>query len=206
MSVARRGYLLCPALVTGASVLPGAAAAHNPLPGLDGFYAGLWHPLSTPDQALVLVALALLLGSFALARLMPAFLGLAFGLLIGMSLGPVAVDVPLWLLALACGAASWAALLPGRGRGLAAGFAALAGIGLGLASVPEAGPSTDRMITMAGSFAGVMLATFYLSGGIDLLRDRVRLAWLPIALRVVAAWVAALSVLMLAFALSGTAA
>lgn len=182
---------------------PGPALAHSPMPGIEGFYLGLRHPLSTPDQALALIACGLLLGSFALRRMTPGFVGLAGGLLAGFVLGQGGGDPAPWLYGLAAGAAVWAALLPGRGRVAACALAVLAGALLGWASVPEDGPVRDRVITMLGSFLSVSLLTLYLAGSVDMLRERFDAPWLGIALRVVAASVAAVAILMLALVLAG---
>lgn len=182
---------------------PTVAAAHNPLPGLEGFYVGLLHPLSTPDQALALVAMALVLGSFAMPTLLPAFGALVLGLLAGLIWGQRDIDDVQWLVGLAAIAAVWAALFPGRGRLAVAVLTAIAGIGLGLASVPAAGPPLDRGVTMAGSFFGAFLATLYLAGLLEYLRNRYQVPWLNIGLRVVAAWIGAIAIIMLASMATG---
>lgn len=196
----RRWVPLAAALLVG---FPGPALAHSPMPGIEGFYLGLRHPLSTPDQALALIACGLLLGSFALRRMTPGFVGLAGGLLAGFVLGQGGGDPAPWLYGFAAGAAVWAALLPGRGRAAACALAVLAGALLGWASVPEDGPVRDRVITMLGSFLSVSLLTLYLAGSVDMLRERFDAPWLGIALRVVAASVAAVAILMLALVLAG---
>jgi hydrogenase/urease accessory protein HupE len=178
----------------------GPAAAHSPAPGVEGFYAGLRHPLTTPDQALVLLATGLLLGGFALPRLVPAFVALAAGLAVGLALGHLAPAAPAWLYALAVATGAAAALLPGRGLGAAVALAGVCGLALGWASVPEPGPSFDRAVTMTGSFAGALLLTLYLAGGIDLLRERLDRPAIRIAFRVAAAWITAIANLMLALA------
>lgn len=190
-----KGILLCGALVT----LPSAVVAHTPLPGLEGVYVGLMHPLSTPDQALVLVATALLLGTFALPSLPLAFGTLILGLVGGLLMGPQGTVNSQWLFAWASFAAAWAALFPGRGLVALGGLTAVSGFGLGWASVPDAGPSLDRIVTMTGSFLGAALAIFYLSGAVEFFLERVQAPWLKLGLRVVAAWVSAVAIMMFAF-------
>ncbi|MEM6578029.1 MAG: hypothetical protein AAF678_06015 [Pseudomonadota bacterium] len=192
------GGVVCAVL----AVLPGVAAAHNPLPGLEGFYVGLVHPLSTPDQALLLVGTALAFGSFSMPSLLPAFGALLLGLLAGLVWGQSDIESAQWLLVLAICAAVWAALLPGRGHRLLVGLAVLSGFGLGWASVPDAGATSDRAFTMSGSFFGAGLAILYLTGGVEVLRDRIKAHWLDISLRVIAAWVAAIAVIMLALSVA----
>jgi hypothetical protein len=49
--------------VLGSACSPDIAFAHGrPVPGLEGVYLGMAHPLSTPPQLLALLALGLLLG------------------------------------------------------------------------------------------------------------------------------------------------
>ncbi|MEE4120294.1 MAG: hypothetical protein V2I65_14915 [Paracoccaceae bacterium] len=195
---ARRAPAAALALCAGAS----PAAAHSPLPGIEGFYAGLLHPLSTPDQALALLATGLLLGGFAMQRLAVAFGAAAIGLATGLALGTPTGDPAPWLFGLAALAAALAALVPGRALPLAALLSLGAGVLLGWASLPDAGPPRDRAFTMAGSVTGAALGLLYLAGGLDLLRDRLRAPWLAVALRVLAAWIAAIALLMLALRLA----
>lgn len=182
---------------------PDRATAHNPLPGLEGFYVGLLHPLSTPEQALALIATALVLGSFAMPSLLPSFAALILGVLAGMILGQRGIDSTVWLLGLATGSAVWAALFPSRGLKAAVILTIGTGLGIGVASVPEAGPPLDRGVTMAGSFFGALLATLYLTGVQEYLRNRFHFPWLIIGFRVLAAWVAAISIILLAFIAAG---
>jgi hydrogenase/urease accessory protein HupE len=190
---------LAVAVLCGAAA--GPAAAHAPLPGLEGVYAGLMHPLTRPDQILVLLAAALFLGGFALGRLAPAFGALAAGLAGGIAIGQAGDEPTPWLFALAALTATVAALAPGRWHPATPVVTAVAGLALGWASVPGPGPPQDRIVTMAGSGAGAGLIVLYATAAIELLRARIRAAWLPIALRVAAAWVAAISLMMLALAL-----
>jgi len=193
------------ALVLGSLlVLPSRGAAHSPQPGLEGFYVGLLHPLSAPDQVLALVATALLFGSFAMSSLLPAFAALALGHLAGLVWGHRGDEGAQTLLGLAVCAAVWAALFPGRGLILLGAVALTGGFALGWASVPDAGPVMDRTTTMSGSFFGAGLAVFYLTGAVEWLRDRIATPWLDIGFRVLAAWVAAIAIILLALTAAGT--
>jgi hydrogenase/urease accessory protein HupE len=176
----------------------GPAAAHSPVPGIEGFYAGILHPFGTPDQLLAILAAGLMLGGFALPRTAPAFAALGLGLIGGALAGRLSGDPAPWLLGLAVLAACLAALVPGRARPLAVGLALVAGGLLGWASIPDPGPLRDRVITAAGALTGAMAAILYLAGAADALRRRVERPWMPIALRVGAAWIAAIAMLMLA--------
>lgn len=172
------------------------------MPGIEGVYTGLRHPLTAPDQILALLATGLLLGNFPLSRLAPAFVALGAGLLGGLALGDAATSPSPWLLAFAAASAAGAALAPGRAHAMAVVVAGTAGLLLGWASVPEPGPAEDRLFTMAGSFTGVLLLTLYLAGALELTRERLAHPALAIAFRVAAAWIAAIALLMLALALA----
>jgi len=172
------------------------------VPGIEGFYVGLRHPLTSPDQALALLATGLLLGGFPLSRLVAAFATLGVGLLVGLALGDAGLSPAPWLYAFAAATAAVAALAPGRWRATAVCAAGMAGLLFGWASVPDPGPAQDRFFTIAGSFAGALLLPLYLAGALDLLRERVDHPAFGIALRVLAAWVAAIAVLILALILA----
>ena len=51
---------------------------------------------------------------------------------------------------------------------------------------------------MAGSITGALLTILYLAGALDFLSERINRPAVPIALRVAAAWIAAIAVVMLA--------
>jgi hydrogenase/urease accessory protein HupE len=168
------------------------------VPGIEGFYTGLLHPLTMPDQVLALLAAGLFLGGFALSRLTMAFIALGIGLLGGLILGDMPGGVAPWLYGLAAITATMAALAPGRWRPITIMASGAVGCLLGWASVPDPGPLQDRIITMAGSFVGAFMVILYLAGALDLVRERLDRPFVRIAIRVAAAWVATIAILMLA--------
>jgi len=190
------------ALVLAGAFSPEVALAHSrPVPGLEGFYLGMAHPLSAPPQLLALLALGLLLGqgwpqkfiivwrAFALA----AIAGLALGVAgYGHSLGERA------LLVIALAASSLTAIAPTWVNVPGRLLAGAGGLFLGMVSTPDAGPLGAMITTITGSYVGANLALFYASGGIGWLRDRFNKPWALIGLRIIAAWIAAISCLMLA--------
>lgn len=185
-------------------IWPGAgpAAAHAPAPGVEGFFLGLGHPVTAPAQIVVILALALLIGGFG-TRAVPWMLGVfcAASLILVLA-GPLvaALDVPLFAVALV--AAVTAASLPGQGSALAFGLLALGGGLIGQASIPDAGPLQDRIVTTAGALTGASLCLAYGVGLQVVLRQKVQAVWVPIGLRVLAAWVAAITALMLALSVA----
>lgn len=176
----------------------GPAQAHAPAPGVEGFFLGLAHPVTSPAQIVLILALGLVVGGFA-TRFLPGMLAVFCAASLALLLaGPVlaALDVPLFAVAFVAAVA--AASLPGQGVPVAFALLALGGGLIGQASIPDAGPLQDRIFTMAGSLTGASLGVAYIVGLIVVLRERVRAAWVPIGLRVAAAWVAAIALLMLA--------
>jgi hypothetical protein len=147
-----------------ACLAPAPAAAHSPLPGIEGFYTGLLHPLSSADQILVLLACAALLGGYRLRQVGPALVALIAGLVVGAVAGSTDADPTRWLYFYAVLAAGLAALVPGRWPAMALLGAGLAGLLLGWASLPEPGLWRDRVITIAGSLTGAFALVLYLAG------------------------------------------
>lgn len=83
----------------------------------------------------------------------------------------------------------------------------LGGLLIGQISIPDPGPVRDRIITMAGSLVGASVGLLYVAGGVVYLTERYQQKWVDIAFRVVAAWMGAISLVMLAleFASNNTA-
>lgn len=187
------------------ALAPAAARAHAPMPGMEGFYVGLLHPVSTPAQALLLIGLALsaeAVGERRSAMALGAFLA---ALAVGAAVLGAADGLAPWMLGAAAAAAALAALAPGRLIWAAIGLGAAGGALIGSASVPGPGPFADRAWTFAGALIGALLGLIYAAGALRTARERLRGDWVPIALRVAAAWAAAIAVLMLALELSGDA-
>lgn len=183
-----------------------AAHGHSPMPGFEGFYVGLLHPLAVPGQWLALMAAGLLLGRSgpAPARLaLAAFLAaLVLGAVLGAVLSgspaaepqvtwaPLLVTLPLALL-----------LLVPCGRRVTALAGASAGGVVGLGLMPDPGPFSAVAITAAGSLVGAHFLLLCAFAAADVLRERAPPAWARNALSVAAAWLFALAALLLALEL-----
>jgi hydrogenase/urease accessory protein HupE len=177
--------------------LTGAAQAHSPVPGIEGFYVGLLHPLSSPAQILLILGAGLLIGGFPRDRvrwLLAAFLGCSFAGLFWPD-GDVS-DALAYSIAIAISAI--AAASANRFFPAAVISVAVAGLLLGAMSVPDGGLMWDRFVTMSGSLAGLNILMLYLSGLVVVLNERIKWAMLPVAFRIGAAWIAAVSSMMLA--------
>jgi hydrogenase/urease accessory protein HupE len=190
------------ALVLGGAFSPDVAFAHGrPIPGLEGFYLGLAHPLSAPPQLLALLALGLLLGQSWPREFIIAWRAFALAAIGGLALGVAGYGHSFGeraLLVIALAASSLAAIAPASVIVPVTMVAGAGGLFLGMVSTPDPGPLGAMIITIAGTFVGANLAFFYASGGIGWLRDRFDKPWALIGLRIIAAWIAAISCLMLA--------
>ncbi|MES0885357.1 HupE/UreJ family protein [Roseibium sp. SCP14] len=189
------------------AVGPGPAHAHSSVPGIDGFYVGLLHPFSTPSQALVILGLGLLAGGFAPFRarwLLGAFLAAT---LLGLILGSRSLPLEAMMFAIAFLASTSFALRPGNLLPLAIGLVAVGGVLIGTVSVPDPGPIRDRLVTMTGSTIGANIGLLYVFGFVLFVKERYTWDWVGVALRVLSAWLGAISLVMLAlqFAVSNTA-
>jgi hydrogenase/urease accessory protein HupE len=179
------------------------ALAHSPFPGIKGFYTGLLHPISTPEQVLALLALGIMLGLRWPGWFKVPFLAFASATLLGILLGQLDISrvfVEPLLLLVAVVAATLSALYP---TGLFALFVILASITgalIGLLSTPDSGSLTATVVTLVGSFVGANLALLYISGGVGEFQARFKQQWSRIGLRIVAAWLAAISVIMASLA------
>lgn len=179
------------------------AYAHAPVPGLKGFYVGLLHPFSTPTQALMLLGLGLLIGSFATSKgllFLASFCALS---LLGVLTGSTAWALDSALLVMAITTCTLAALIPGRALPLGVLLSAVSGYLIGVMSIPDPGPLSDRLFTITGALFGANIGLLYLWGARNLIPARFAYAWVPLAFRITAAWLGAIALLMLALSAAG---
>jgi hypothetical protein len=174
------------------------AFAHAPIPGIKGFYTGLIHPFSTPAQALLILGLGLLIGGLAVEKIRWNWGTFSVSLLAGLIAGSNSLEVDAMMFASAFAACSVAALFPGRLMQVAIVLSAIGGFLTGSASIPEDGEMQDRIITISGSIVGASIGLLYIFGLILVIRERYTWPWVGTALRVVAAWLGAIALLMLA--------
>ena len=177
----------------------GKAAAHAPMPGISGFYAGILHPLSAPLQILALAAAAVLLGqrwpehavrwlgAFALAGIA----GIASG---QFGVPPIAANPGLLLSAVF--ASLLGAAFPARAALAGAVAAAIAGFFIGLASTPDWGEFWPTVVALSGAYVGANVALFYLSFALGSIRLRFHQPWMAIGFKIVSAWIAAVAIMM----------
>lgn len=179
------------------------ALAHSPIDGIEGFYTGLLHPLSSAGQVLVLLALGLAVGCAGKAVFAPAWGVFAALAVTGIVWGQVAGltgHEETALIGVALVTCVVIAAAPPASRRDSwfppVIVAAVAGLLLGLASTPEDGPTQATLITVVGSFTGLNFALIYAAGSIGWLRDRYTQPWALVGFRVMASWVAAVALIM----------
>lgn len=189
-----------PFLLAGLGLVPTASWAHGSAAGLGSFSDGFLHPLLAPAHLAALIALALLVGRQGLRRPVHELQALVPGLIVGALaagvLGDPAVDWALWLGSLLVALVIVADLrLPPWARCLAAGgIGVLLGIGSGDAALQGSG----RWASLAGSAVAAVLVVADVGIAVEMLLRRWKGAVTQVGLRVLASWLSATVVLMLA--------
>lgn len=179
------------------------AAAHSPMPGIEGFYVGLLDPVLAVPQVLVLLSLGLLIASLGNRQAVWPVSAFVAGTLAGIVLGAglTALTLPLLAIAVLCG--GMAAGVPGRFLALVALAAGVAGFLIGAVSIPDPGPTRDRIITVTGSFVGANIALLYVLGAALFIRERNASAWVGAVFRSVAGLICAMAIALVVFNSSG---
>src|SRR5262245_18355796 len=170
------------------------AFAHLPIGGVGGFYGGLLHPILVPPHALSVVALGLFIGRQRERRI--ASLSFAAALLAGLVAIALAVEMPVGNVMLAntalLGVLVAAAWTPPQPLGWL--LAAIAGATLALDSPPQAITIAEANLMLVGTALGACLAVAVVGAIASYLTG----ARQQIAVRVLASWIAASAILVLA--------
>lgn len=182
---------------------PNFAAAHSPIKGIDNFYNGLLHPVFVPAHLLLLIALGLLVGQKGVTEKQASFVAFLVTTAIGLIAAwfSVGSEKEMYLLS---GAAVIGLLvassLPMRSHWCAI-IAAFAGLLIGMDSTQEALTGGKRLVTLFGSGIGILLVFLYVMGLADYFNKK---PWQKIAVRVMGSWIAASSILVLAFSFASS--
>ena len=182
----------------------GASHAHGVGEGLGGFSGGFLHPLLEPAHLMAVVTLALLIGQRGFAATQPAMWTFAAGLAAGLFAAAAGWTQGSPIGALVAAAATGALVAIGKPwPRLVYGLVALAaGAAIGLASMPEGSTPREATPALIGTFFG---ACIWVADG-ALLAARIRQPWGLILVRVVASWMTAGALLVLALRIARAAA
>ena len=186
-------------------ILPTLSFAHSPSKGLAGFYTGILHVYSEVSLVIALVALGLLVGQttdldkqrkllagFLITIVLSSAIG-SFGLI---EVGSRTLQLALWCsVVLVC---LHAALLPNWAAMSAAIAVAVMALIMGQLIVPDPGEFLPFLVTLAGSVTGCVLGFLYSAALVAFLHQRFQLLWQRTILRIISAWLFAISFLLLA--------
>jgi hydrogenase/urease accessory protein HupE len=179
--------------------LPGVAAAHSPIKGLDNFYAGLLHPVFVPAHLLSVLALGIFFGQRGPKRVQAAiiaFLGATFlGLAATAVAIPVSVELPLLIGAGVTG--GLVALDRQLPLAVCVVLAAVLGLMIGFDSAQPQLFGRAWLAAMLGSGIAVYLLLLYAMVFADWFGKR---SWQRIGLRVLGSWAVASALLVLSLA------
>ena len=186
------------ALLLLVTLWPETALAHSSIPGMEGLYRGMLHPLSSGPQILAIFSLSLVF-----QQRLPASEDMLIAFLAGCIAGAAAAafgvagfnpDIPLTIFAFAAGILAASALRLPAPLLLVTG--ATGGVLSGYVSWPDPGSASGMVITALGGVVGSAVVIIVVAGIIELVRQKAGWAWLPIGVRVAGSWVAAISALL----------
>ncbi|GAB3277471.1 HupE/UreJ family protein [Parahaliea aestuarii] len=184
------------------ALLPQLALAHSPIEGIGRFYGGLLHPVLVLPHALALLTFALLVGQCGVSAMRRAYPPFLLALAVGLTLAgfDMTFGLPserlLLSSALLCGllvVLQWK--LPLLAFTV---LGAILGAVVGLDSGVEAGLSRqETFAALLGCWLGATIGLIVIAGVVELARR----PWQKVAIRIVASWVCASTLLVLALAL-----
>ncbi len=186
---------------------PEAAFAHSSVPGLSGLYWGMLHPFTSAAQLLLLIVLGLLVQQRLPASELVLFTFIGASLIGGTVAAagylPANVDILLLGLTVLAGLLVVSALpLP---PWLLMAVGSVSGVAAGLVAWPDAGKLDAMLMTAFGAVIGSFLLVMLIAAVVEIVRLKVSLTWLPIAIRVAGAWVTAVAMLLGALLFKGAA-
>lgn len=178
---------------------PAPVRAHDAFGDLGPFFGSLLHPLADPLQAALLAGTAAYLAGRrldAVRRALPVFAAALVSAQVALALVPE-VEVPTLLVAATALLIGAAAIVPDQSlpRWFGLILVAVAGALAGLA--PGALPQASALQSFFGNLLGVAMLTILLWSAFDAAARRLS----PLAPRVVGSWVAAIAIIVGAFAI-----
>lgn len=173
----------------------GPAIAHSPIKGIGSFYGGMLHVLAVPAHWVAVVAMGLWLGQ-TWPRGMPAAIGFLVATPVGMAAALLVAWPPGEQAALMLGAATGLAVAAALRPPVAvqSGLGVLLGLVIGADSLPDGLSGRPLWMSLAGTWLALLLGIAWVVAVAEM---AVR-PWMKIAQRVVASWLAAAALLVLA--------
>ncbi len=182
-------------------LVPQLAFAHSPIKGMGDFFNGVIHPLLVPAQVLMILALGLLYGQHQPNKHKTAILLFLAASIAGLVLTLFNVNIKIETILLI--GASLTGLLVLSGITLhwfvfiALGI--LAGLIIGLDSSQQTLSGKARIVSLFGSGVGIYFLLLYAMAISESLSKKL---WQTVMVRVVASWVSASALMVLALTLS----
>ena len=196
------GRSACRALAVAlfpASIHPTPAEAHEIIPGVTGFPSLLLHPFAAVETVLLMIGLALVVGTAENWRgATPGFVALVAGSIAGVMLQPVSILVPgLWRVPLVLAFILGAVAASGRGLSslLRIVIVLLVSLALGTAVPPESQSLTGRAEAAAAVVLAILVSMLVIAFPRTVLS---RFYPVRLAGQVLGAWIVAISLLGMA--------
>jgi len=178
-----------------------AASAHQVIPGVTGVPGAALHTLTAADQVMALVAAGLLTGSGGWRAWSAGLAGLAFGFAGGFADMILGSSIPFaWLGALTMALLIALATAFNLKPGVMAAFltAALTGAFIGNSAIPQG----ESWSVLATNGTGTLIGIVIIEAVPGLVAALIKTGWPRVLIRVLASWIAASSLMVLAFALA----
>lgn len=181
--------------------LPQTTLAHAPIQGISSFFNGMLHPILVPAHLLLLFAIGLLLGKQGLNKIEPTLVAYAIAATLGLALTWFAIEVnfELALLALSVVLGLLITLQLSLPPHWCVLISCLAGFVLGIDSAQEQFFAKDRLFALFGCLVALHYIVLY---PMALAESFHKKAWQQVGVRIAGAWIAAISLLVLALTLT----
>ena len=179
--------------------IPQTSLAHSSIPGIGNFYNGLLHPVLVPAHLLLLVAIGLFLGQQEPKRVELALAVFAAATLVGLVMAWFSIGTG-WenlVLVLSAVVGLLVAVIPQTALHWCVVIALLAGFFLGIDSAQEELSGKDKFVTLLGNGVAIYFLALYPLVLADYFNKK---TWQKIGVRIIGSWIAACSLLVLAFA------
>lgn len=174
------------------------AFAHSPIQGIGSFYNGLLHPILVPAHLLLLAATGLFLGQQGLKKIGLILAIYAAATLFGLILAWFSIvrESEIFVLTLSAFIGLLVVIKPQERLLWSVAIALLTGLFLGIDSAQEALSGTEKLQSLFGSGIAIYFLIIYPMILADKFNQK---PWQKIGIRILGSWIAASSLLVLAF-------